>query len=302
LQSAATVSCGLAARAGGREVAKLLRLLIVLAVLGLAAPAQARITRLEILRTEPAFGGTSFDNTGAYEHVVAVAHGEVDPADPANTIIQDINLAPRNARGMVEYETAGEMLKPADMARGNRVLLFEVNNRGNKLAVINFDVGVQGGFAEFNALTSPGDGFLMREGYAIVWWGWEMDANPGMDRLRIAKVIAHNPDGSAILGVVRSEMVTPVAAASMPISLSYQLRVFPPDSYDSYSAASLDNRTPGADGFLPSLTVRLREQDPRMPIPNSEWSFATCAAGQMPVPDEKHVCLTGDFGPGGSMS
>jgi hypothetical protein len=184
------------------------------------------------------------------------------------------------------------------MARGNRVLLFEVNNRGNKLAVINFDAGVQGGFAEFNALTSPGDGFLMREGYAIVWWGWEMDVNPGMDRLRIAKVIAHNSDGSAISGVVRSEMVTPVAAASMPISLSYQVRLFPPDSYDSYPAASLDNRTPAADGFLPSLTVRSREQDPRMPIPNSEWSFATCAAGQTPVPDEKHVCLTGGFQPG----
>jgi hypothetical protein len=87
----------------------LLRLLIILAVLGLAAPAQARITRLEILRTEPAFGGASFGNTGAYEHVVLAAHGEVDPADPANTIIQDINLAPRNARGMVEYETVVEM-------------------------------------------------------------------------------------------------------------------------------------------------------------------------------------------------
>jgi hypothetical protein len=140
---------------------------------------------------------------------------------PPNTIIQDITLAPRTARCMVEYETAVEMLKPADMGRGNRVLLFEANNRGNKLAVINFDVGVQGRFAEFNALTSPGDGFLMREGYAIVWWAWEMDVNPGMDRLRVAKVIAHNPDGSAISGIVRSEMVMAMAAASMPISLSY---------------------------------------------------------------------------------
>ena len=59
-------------------------------------------------------------------------------------IIQDISLAPRNARGMVEYSTNIELLKPADMARGNRMLLFEVNNRGNKLAVAAFNEGVAG--------------------------------------------------------------------------------------------------------------------------------------------------------------
>ena len=64
--------------------------------------AQARITRLEVLRTEPAFGGQAFGTIGAYEHVTARAHGEVDPADPHNAIVQDLNLAPRNARGMVE--------------------------------------------------------------------------------------------------------------------------------------------------------------------------------------------------------
>ena len=59
----------------------------------------------------------------------------------------------------------------------------------------------------------------MREGYAIVWWGWEMDANPGMDRLRIAKVIAHNSEGSAISDVVRSEMVyiPPAGAGPDPL-------------------------------------------------------------------------------------
>jgi hypothetical protein len=47
--------------------------------------------------------------------------GEIDSADPANSGIQDINLAPRNTWGMVKYVTNIELLKPADMARGNRM-------------------------------------------------------------------------------------------------------------------------------------------------------------------------------------
>jgi hypothetical protein len=95
---------------------------------------------------------------------------------PANLIlqippilgIQDINLAPRNARGMVKYVTNVELLKPADMARGNRILFFEVKNRGNKLAPGSFNAGVMGGVTDRNALSSAGDGWLMRKGYTMV--------------------------------------------------------------------------------------------------------------------------------------
>ena len=132
--------------------------LVALSLAAGATPAQARIVRLEVLRTEPAFAGQVFGTVGAYEKVFAVAQGEVDPADPRNARIQDLNLAPRNARGMVEYATEVELLKPADMARGNGVLFFEVNNRGNKLAVGAFNASVGGGATERNALTSPGDG------------------------------------------------------------------------------------------------------------------------------------------------
>ena len=49
-----------------------------------------------------------------------------------------------NARGMVEYVTNVEILKPADIARGNRVLFFEFANRGNKTALAVFDDGIPG--------------------------------------------------------------------------------------------------------------------------------------------------------------
>ncbi|MBV9136059.1 MAG: hypothetical protein JO357_03280, partial [Hyphomicrobiales bacterium] len=161
-----------------------------------------------------------------------------------------------------------------------------------------FDEGVTGGAADRNGLTSPGDGWLLRSGYTMVWFGWEMDVLPGMNRIGMPPIVAQNLDGSAITGVVRSEMITPIEAASVPIGLSQQIQAFPPGSYDSYPTASLDNREAYSDGFRPTLTVRSREQDPRIPIPDSEWSFATCEQGKPPVPDEKHVCLKTGFQPG----
>jgi len=64
---------------------------------------QARIVRLEILQATPAFGGRNFGEIGSYERVIGKAYGEIDPQSPSNAVIQDLALAPRNARGMVEY-------------------------------------------------------------------------------------------------------------------------------------------------------------------------------------------------------
>ena len=270
----------------------------VAALAFMMAEADARITHIEITKTEPAFGGQSFGDTGAYERLAGRATGELDPADPANSGIQDINLAPRNARGMVEYVTNIELLKPADMARGNRILFFEVNNRGNKLAPGSFNVGVAGGVADRNALSSAGDGWLMRAGYTMVWFGWEMDARPGLNRIGMPAIVAHNHDGSPVTGLVRSEIITPVQATSVPISLSQQIQNYPIDSYDSYPTANLDNSAPFADGFLPMLTVRAREQDPRESIPNSAWSFGICGQDGALTPDERHLCYRDGFKPG----
>ena len=219
-------------------------------VASLTPQAEARITHLKITKTEPAFDGQSFGDAGAYEHLAGRVTGELDPADPANSGIQDINLAPRNVRGMVEYVTNIELLKPADTARGNRILFFEVNNRGNKLALGSFNAGVMGGAADRNSLSSPGDGWLMRAGYTMVWFGWEMDVRPGMSRISMPPIVAHDHEGSAITGIVRSEIITPVPATSVPISLSQQIQNYPIDSYDSYPTANVENSASFADGFF----------------------------------------------------
>jgi hypothetical protein len=269
-----------------------MRLLATAGVLAcLTGSASARITRLEILKTEPAFGGQSFGTVGPYQHITARAYGVIDPNDPANAIVQDLALAPRDAQGRVEYTTNVELLKPADMAHGNHVLFFEVNNRGNKLALGSFDEGVSSSAADSNALTTPGDGWLMRQGYTLAWWGWEMDVRPGMNRMLIPPVVAHNADGSSITGTVRSEILTPRPTRTLSINSNQQDQRYPPDSYDSYPAADLDNHSA-------TLTVRMHEQDARVLIPHNAWSFAICNEGGQAVPDAKHVCYPAGFRPG----
>jgi hypothetical protein len=258
----------------------------------IASAAEARITRIEITRTEPAFGGQSFGAVGAYQRLIGRAFGEVDPANPANAVIQDLQLAPRNARGLVEYATDLEILRPADLSRGNRVLLFEVLNRGNKLALGNFN-GVPIGAPARNALTSPGDGHLMAQGHTLVWFGWQADVLAGDARLTLSVPVARNPDGSSITGVVRAELTTPAPARTLNLSSGW----FTSLTHASYPTASADNRTPLADGFLPTLTVRAREQDPRTPIPNAQWSFGDCREGEA-RPSETQICLPAGFQPG----
>ena len=97
-----------------------------------ALPAHARVTRLDILEQTPFAGGASFGDAGPYVRIRAIAHGELDPAAPANAVIALLQQAPRNARGMVEYDTDVDILRPADPARGAHVMLYDVTNRGNK--------------------------------------------------------------------------------------------------------------------------------------------------------------------------
>ncbi len=121
-------------------------------------------------------------------------------------MIQDIQLAPKNARGMVEYVTDIDILRPVDRSKSNGILFFNIINRGNKGGLGLFDANVRGGAS--NNLTDAGDGFLLRKGYTLIWFGWQADVMPGNGRMTMTVPVAHNPDGLTITGTVRSELVT----------------------------------------------------------------------------------------------
>ena len=227
------------------------------ALLGWSALAEAHITRIEITRVEsPTFEGASFGEVGPYEKFTGRAYGEVDPRDPRNAVIADINLAPRNARGMVEYSTDVYILRPVDSSKGNHRIFFEINNRGN-----NFSFGLLNNApaAVVNDPTTAvdaGNGFLMRQGYTIVLSGWDAGVAPGGGRQTIAVPIARNPDGSSIVGPALEELVIDNGTTMTGIL--------------TYAAATLDK-------FQASLTMRVHYADPPTPVPAADWEYVNAS-------------------------
>src|SRR5256714_2636336 len=156
------------------------------------SPASSKVTKLTILsRESPTYNGQSFGAIGQYEKIIGTAQGEIDPADRHNALIQDINLAPRNANGRVTYTATFTLIKPIDLSKGNGVLFYNVVNRGSR----NFPYSIGG---------DPGDGFMQNRGYTLLWSGWQGDVAPapnnGNETVQVP--IAKNPDGSAVTGPV----------------------------------------------------------------------------------------------------
>src|SRR5436305_359030 len=121
----------------------------------LAQVARAEVVALDIYRREPFAGGASFGDTGPYEKLFGVARFAVDPRRVRNRAIVDLERAPSNGEGKVEFEADVCILMPTDPSRGNRAILYDVNNRGNKLALGFFNSGGGG-----NDPNDPGNGFL----------------------------------------------------------------------------------------------------------------------------------------------
>ena len=230
-------------------------LLLALAVAAaVAAPlAEARITRIAIdpaLSQSPTFEGRSFGGVGAYEKLRGKAYGEVDPRDPHNAVITDIELATPNARGMVEYSMDIYILKPVSLRQGNGKLFMEVNNRGGKLfGAFN---GSGGGNNPTTA-ADAGDAFLMNQGYSMAWNGWDPSAPPGADRLTInVGAPLKRSDGSDITGPSYEYIVFDNATTT--------------SSALAYPAATLDKSAA-------TLTVRDHLMQAATTIPADGWNY-----------------------------
>jgi hypothetical protein len=174
------------------------------------AAAEARVTRIEISRREPFAAGQAFGAVGAYERIVGRFFGELDPGQALNAGIVDLDKAPRSARGQVEYSSDFDILKPVDLAKGNGALLYDVNNRGNKRALIQFNSAPAGN--DPTTSVAAGNGFLMRYGFTVVWSGWIPGLPAAGNALRIDVPTAATP-GGAIEQTVWDELLFNVEGA-----------------------------------------------------------------------------------------
>jgi hypothetical protein len=250
---------------------------VAAALLAEASPAQARVTRIIVDTTvSPAFNGEVFGAAGQYETIAGRVFGELDPLDPHNTIINDIDLAPKNANGKVEYMATFFLVKPIDMSKASGLLWQDVPNRGGRITISadlrrNGDVGLSSGWQGDNSgetahQPAPGN----TNDYAVV-------------------PIAKNSDGSSITGPVMGRILNASGLGSSPIIEHSNPIPYKPVTLDTSQAhlESHDHET--IDGIVTGVTV----------IPSSDWAWASCSAtNPFPgTPDPTQICLKNGFAP-----
>jgi hypothetical protein len=233
----------------------------LLALVLAAAPAYADVVRIEVASRADVLAGRAFGATGGYETIAGKIFFAVDPRNRANQIIADIDKAPRNAAGLVEFSSDFYLIKPKDPARGNGTLLYEVSNRGGK-GMIGFFNFAQGGPAPQTA-EQFGDGFLLERGFTLLWLGWQFDVPQRDGLMRVFAPIAREADGRPIRGLVRSDFV--VTETAKQASLADR-------SHVPYKLAD------ASDPAI-ALTVRDSVEGARRVIPRDQWQFTEDGGG-----------------------
>jgi hypothetical protein len=226
-------------------------------------PANAQVTRIEIATRTPVAGGP-FGSAGAYENLRGRIYGEVDPADRRNRIIQDLELAPRNQRGKVEYIATFSLMKPVDAAKASGVLMYAVVNRGN------------------------GDATPDVFGHISLVSGWQGDVEPTATNQTIRVPIARNKDGSDVSGPVLARFSdVPAGTNTMAIQIgSLGTAFYPPVALDTSKARLTSHSSETIDGRKGGEAV----------IPGSDWAFADCRKAPFPgTPDPSRLCLRQGF-------
>ncbi|MBI3698112.1 MAG: hypothetical protein HY238_25165 [Acidobacteria bacterium] len=241
------------------------RLLLCLSVF--AGALSAGVVRVEIQSRADVLGGRSFGLAGPYEKLIGKVYFAVDPANPINRIITDVDKAPRNAEGKVEFSSDLYVLKPKRADRGNGAALYEVSNRGRKGLLGMFNRARGSGSLDPSTESDFGDGFLMHQGYTLVWLGWQWDPPqlPGLVRLYTPKV-------PGIKGLVRAEFELTQRITSHILS-----------DRDHIPYLVADSNDPKA-----TLTVRDRVESPRRTVPRGEWRFSA---------DRGHMEMAAGFEP-----
>jgi hypothetical protein len=226
-----------------------------------AGPVYAEVVRIEVTSRADVLAGKSFGAAGPYERLAGRIYFAVDPRNPANQIITDIDKAPANGAGKVEFSSNFYLLKPKDPSRGNGTVLYEVSNRGGKgmLGFFNY----ASGNLDPQAPEHFGDGFLLEQGFALLWVGWQFDPPRRDGLMRVNAPVARGADGRPIVGVVRSDFV--VTETAKEASLADRNHLAYPLARDHEREAT--------------LTVRDSVEGARQAIPHDQWQFTPDGTG-----------------------
>jgi alpha/beta hydrolase family protein len=233
----------------------------MLSMMLVAAPVAAEVVRIDVRSRADVLAGRSFGAAGPYEKLTGTIDFAVDPRNDANRIIADIDKAPKNPAGRVEFSSDFYLIKPKDPSRGNGTLLYEVSNRGGK--------GMLGFFNRAAASLDPqtadqfGDAFLLEQGFTLLWVGWQFDVPLRAGLVRVFAPIAREADGRPVQGVVRSDFV--------PVERMTQASL----ADREHLAYAVVNAGDPAN----VLTVRDSVEGSRRTIPRDQWQFTEDGKG-----------------------
>jgi hypothetical protein len=208
-----------------------------------AAPrtAGAEVTRVEVTRRADVA-------TSGYEKIVGTVHFALDPANPRNAVIADLDKATRGPDGRVTFSADLYILRPKDAGRANGVALVEVANRGNKGLMTYFGLAPRG-VLDPSSAADLGDGFLTRQGYTLVWVGWQFDVEREGGRVKLDA-----PTARGVSTVVRANFIVDKATETTTVT-------------------DLVGYTLDADGPDAALTVRDGLYGAAEPVARSLWSL-----------------------------
>ncbi len=238
--------------------------------------------RLEFTSKTAFAGGAAFGPTGPYERLLGTGSFAIDPDEKDLPFVCDLEFAPRNSEGLIEFKAVLDIVKPVDLKRGNHRLLCDFSNRGGRGAFTRLN---DGGGSDLSKESYAGNGFLNRLGYTVVWCGWQGDLVYNGNNI-VAFLPEARRDGQPLRGRVRQEFISDKAGMlSMPVSGNANIQCYP----------VLDRA--GA-----TLTMREKEADPRVAVPASEWEMAKAVGAKdsspLLTPSNTDLHVKGGFKPG----
>ncbi|HIG43225.1 MAG: alpha/beta hydrolase domain-containing protein [bacterium] len=233
------------------------------------------VERIEIQQREPFNAGASFQDH-AYERIDGIAYYAVDPLDESNQCITDLQYAERDSDGLVRFSGDVTILSPVD--GGNRAALLEVPNRGHRVAnrIINLCELV-----EDDNIIEPGDGYLFRQGWTLVFCGWQWDVPTGTGRLGLNAPIVPSPEsGQMQIRFQPHAQVKELLLTDQHVGSIGNHNAIPPMEVDDPDAVLLVR-----DGVYAEPTT----------IPRNRWQFARAGDGEVSYPSNEYVWLEGGF-------
>ena len=251
--------------------------LVTAALLAWTPPIEARVTKIVIDDTQPL---TAAGQTLAYQQISGRAFGELDPRDPQNSIIQDIELG-RDADGKVRYVASFVLTKPVDNTKASAMMWHDVPNRGTPIAIVvaerNFgDVGLASAWQGDNSAINAANGTAVRATQLV----------GGRHFLQVP--VAKNPDGSSVTGLVFGRIINRSGLAAQPLIVQTNPVPYMPASLDTTKATLVSRDGESMTGVVTGET----------PIASGDWKFCGGGTFAAPLPLAAlpvQICLKGGF-------